>query len=519
MSYEPKNILIQQASDNEPQVQEYLDACIKLLPKFLEEWELTDSKRDQPVADVHNEEVQDQLYRLKTRYPFVQTFSFAEFRAFQAVVDVHLTNATKRKRGRPKGPDLDANQMRQEVAWIREYYPGARENQLTRKQQWLKSGEWHTVQGNELDFIYIDLALHHNVVIPQKRAKDIFEHIAKSNPFEPTIDLMDACRKEHSDMTFEDAHRLLSSIGTYLLGEFKGEPSLDGQSLRDRFFARFLINMAILARHPGVIPTWIPILIGEQGCGKSQFCRSLIPESHKELFTPITNTLEQLAREQYRLHVGFLLELPEVDSLLIGKKATEWMKNLITSPEDEVRFCYHALPTTLTRRFGFIGTTNREDIFRDGTGSYERRYIPLQIPAGHKIPWEELQNGLASKLWAAADIVAEKYPADSSELKAFSPAEVELLTVWQQNYTSVDPWEDRLIAFCGMRSEFTPSDALTYLDVPAARRTRADIRRVNEIIRKRLGARAKYKQVSRDGQRPWVWQITATGDLTKMTDF
>lgn len=514
----PINLEAQLKREKDEQVQEYLKASIQLHQEFIAQGDLDEHEYDQPITAVQTEEIADRLYRLKTKYSFVETLTFAEFHAFSCVIDAYLAKKTKARRGRPKKTDEDtANQMLKDVEIIKQHYPGARLNQLTRKLEYLKDGEWHVVQGNELDMIYIHIALQSDVTMQPKRAKDIFEHIARSNPFEPTVELMDICRELHPHMTTKQAYDLLYTAGERLFGAFDGEPLVDGVSLRNLFFAKFMLNMAVLARNPGAIPTWILILIGEQGCGKSQFCHNLLPESHKALFTPITNTIEQLAREQYRLHVGFLLELPEIDALMVGKKSTEWMKNLVTNPADEVRFCYHAQTTSLVRRFGFIGTTNREDIFRDGTGSYERRYVPIQIASGHKIPWEELRDGLSSKLWAAADILAQDYTPDDERLKAFDEKEVEALTIWQQNYTAVDPWESRLMSFIQMRHEFTPSEVLTYVDVPIAQQTQADIRRINQLIKKKLGTRAKYKQVKRQGQRPWVWTITDASSLETQT--
>ena len=69
-----------------------------------------------------------------------------------------------------------------------------------------------------------------------------------------------------------------------------------------------------------------------------------------------------------------------------GKRATEQMKNLVTTTVDQTRLPYDKLPSSLVRRLGFIGTTNREDLFRDGTGTQgERRYLPFQILKGSRL--------------------------------------------------------------------------------------------------------------------------------------
>ena len=126
--------------------------------------------------------------------------------------------------------------------------------------------------------------------------------------------------------------------------------------------------------------SWLPILVGAQGVGKSMFSRSLVPD---KLFSEITTPLDTLMKEQYRLHVAWLLELPEIDNFF-NVKNIENFKNLITTRTDEVRFPYASLPSKLPRRFVLIGTTNRNQFLVDSTGN--RRFVPLEVGGGFQIP-------------------------------------------------------------------------------------------------------------------------------------
>ena len=101
--------------------------------------------------------------------------------------------------------------------------------------------------------------------------------------------------------------------------------------------------------------SWLPILVGAQGVGKSMFSRSLVPE---KLFAEVSTPLETLMKEQYRLHVAWMLELPEIDHFFQSRNI-ENFKNLITTRCDEVRRPYASFPERLLRRFVMIGTTNR----------------------------------------------------------------------------------------------------------------------------------------------------------------
>jgi predicted P-loop ATPase len=73
---------------------------------------------------------------------------------------------------------------------------------------------------------------------------------------------------------------------------------------------RMMIGAVARAFNPGCSMSWLPILVGAQGVGKSMFSRNLVPEG---LFSEITTPLDTLMKEQYRLHVSWLLELPEID--------------------------------------------------------------------------------------------------------------------------------------------------------------------------------------------------------------
>ena len=270
---------------SDPQLKDYLKAAIILFDELLVNGEYPDEVLGLQVTEVQREDVHDNVYRLKTKYPFVAQLTYAEFHVFAKVIDTHLSQRTKRKRGRPKKEDQATSDMIvKEVQLIKDAFPGLRKNLMTNQLEYQTLDEnrrpvWHIVQGNELNLLSTTLAVEHGVLINPQRAIAAFEYAAKQNPFEPTAHMMQTCRNEHPDMTKEEARKLLSTIGTRLLGTFPEEPTIDGETLRDRFIARFFIGMAFLARHPGSTPTWMPIIIGEQGCGKSQLCKHMILSS------------------------------------------------------------------------------------------------------------------------------------------------------------------------------------------------------------------------------------------------
>lgn len=471
---------------------------------------------DQPAEEVNDEQLQQGFNELLLLFPFIKSFTVGEYVAFAVEYEKIKQQANKRKRGRPKKTEEDpAKQIQRDIELIVKCYKGLRLNMITNNIEYYveeKNGKpvWEIVQGSMVNELTQDLSYNHGVFIPKERAAGAFTWAAKQNPFEPTAFLMDTAREAHPDMSYEEAEEFLNTIGTRLCGALEDEPEIDGQPLRNRFMARFFVNVAYLARHPGATPQWLPILIGDQGCGKSQLCRSLVPET-SGLFCQITHSMDKIMREPQLLHNGMILEFPEIDEYFTKRSAIEQLKQLITKTEDLTRYPYDRNSTRLMRRFAFIGTSNKPDIFRDGTGEGERRYLPIQIPSGFRLPWKELENGLNLRIWAAADIIASCYNRETgkdSQFFSFDESELSTIYLWQRNYSASDPWEAALYSFISIRQEFTVEDILTNaIQIPVHQQDAYHIRRMNELIKRKFGHKLKHiKQARRGGRRIALWQ-------------
>jgi predicted P-loop ATPase len=232
-----------------------------------------------------------------------------------------------------------------------------------------------------------------------------------------------------------------------------------------------MIGAVARAYRPGESMSWLPILVGAQGVGKSMFARNLVPN---QLFSEITTPLETLMKEQYRLHVAWLLELPEIDNYF-SIRNIENFKNLVTSRVDEVRYPYASLPSKLPRRFVMIGTTNRNQFLVDSTGN--RRFVPLEIGAGFQIPWKKLAKERDS-LWAAAVHAYREgvgYEFNSGEIAAISE--------YIQEFGDPDPWLDKIASYVAIREEVTAADVLTQaLELDPRNQGRRESRRVADVL-------------------------------------
>jgi predicted P-loop ATPase len=476
-------------------------------------------------AVLTNEVLAESFTQAEVVFSFVRTFSVGEFVAFMEAHAEFLKMKTKRKRGRPRKTEDDRAKEKAKFAQqITSCFNGLRFNSMTNEYQYLKADRkgrlyYYSTSGDDLNLLSTKLSLEHGISIPADEATKIFKYLALENKYAPQVDLLNQARSRFPDMTPKEATEFLSGLGEQLFGVFPEEPVVNGLSLRNEAIKRFFVAMANLARNPGDIPFWMPLLIGGQGCGKSAFCKFIIPQEFASLAAEVKTSIQKLADEAYRLHVAFLLEFPEIDAQM-NSKTTEWMKNLVTTSEDLCRRPYSPEPIRLVRQFGLIGTTNREDLFNDATG--ERRYVPIQIQHGHEVPWRSLVNidlatneGTATdftwKIWAAADIAAQSFSGDQVQLRAWTREELETLASFQSRYQQSDLWETKVLNFTRLASgrRFTTPQLLENIGIDLGKTSSTSAnRRVNDIITRHFGSAAKKVQITlEDGRRVRGWEI------------
>ena len=364
-----------------------------------------------------------------------------------------------KKRGRPKKSNEDAAREREaDVQKVQTILSGLRKNRLTNTIEYDDpSGKVVQLEGNDLDLMTTKLACEHGVFIPEPRIKAAIQYAAIKNSYCPITRYLDGCAARSVP------HPEWERIGEVFLGNKHHLATLAMQ--------RMMIGAVARAYSPGKSMSWLPILVGAQGVGKSMFARNLVPDA---LFSEITTPLETLMKEQYRLHVAWLLELPEIDNYF-NVRNIENFKNLITSRVDEVRYPYASLPSKLPRRFVMIGTTNRNQFLVDSTGN--RRFVPLEIGAGFQIPWKQLIEERDS-LWAAA---VQAY-RDGVGYE-FNSGEIAAISEYIQEFGDPDPWLDKIAAYVAIRPEVTAAEVLSNaLDLDPRNQSRREGRRVADVL-------------------------------------
>ena len=400
-----------------------------------------------------------------------------------------------KKRGRPKKSNEDAAKEREEdVRKVKEVLTDLRKNELTGAIEYDDpNGKKVVMQGMDLDIMTTKLACENGIFIPEPRIKSAIQYAALKNKYCPIRRYLDHCAAHAKP------HVEWDNIGAVFLGNKHNIATLAMQ--------RMMIGAVARAYDPGCAMSWLPILVGAQGVGKSMFARNLVPNT---LFSEITTPLETLMREQYRLHVAWLLELPEIDNYF-SIKNIENFKNLVTSRVDEVRYPYASLPSKLARRFVLIGTTNRNQFLVDSTGN--RRFVPLEIGSGFQIPWKQLAEERDS-LWSAA-VHAYREGVGYE----FTAGEISAISEYIQEFGDPDPWMDKVAAYVAIREEVTAADVLTSaLEIDPRNQGRREARRIADVLQT-LGWRrlvtSRKDPVTKKSKSVRVWQRPKDDPLTE----
>ena len=124
----------------------------------------------------------------------------------------------------------------------------------------------------------------------------------------------------------------------------------------------------------------VPILIGQQGCGKSTFAVRLLPEKLRQYFLDHINFGNKFDSEIALTHNLFV----NIDELAnMGASQQGKLKQTLSKVKVNGRPIFGKSQDDRLRFASFLATTNDEHPLCDPTGS--RRYICLHIPAGEYI--------------------------------------------------------------------------------------------------------------------------------------
>lgn len=173
----------------------------------------------------------------------------------------------------------------------------------------------------------------------------------------------------------------------------------------------------------------VPLLIGDQGCGKSSFCAKLLPEELRRYFNDNVSF-----RSEHDLNLNLssflLINIDEFDKLKASEQPV--LKYLLSKSDVKGRVPYGINIEVRRRYASFIATTNSRKPLTDPTGS--RRFVCIEICSGmsidHESPidYQQLYAQLVSEINGGA-----RYWFDNTENQ----------TVMQQNAPYQRPVKDK----------------------------------------------------------------------------
>ena len=130
-----------------------------------------------------------------------------------------------------------------------------------------------------------------------------------------------------------------------------------------------------------------PLLIGRQGCGKTHFCKILLPPELRDYYNDKLNF-----KNEFDLNIALtsfaLINIDEFDKTTNSQQIV--LKYLLSSSDVKFRPPYGKTIKQYRRYTSFIGTTNQMQPLVDPTGS--RRFVCVGIPAGKNIDFTDNLN-------------------------------------------------------------------------------------------------------------------------------
>lgn len=139
-----------------------------------------------------------------------------------------------------------------------------------------------------------------------------------------------------------------------------------------RWFLSMVAHWLGLDREHGNSTT--PLLVGDQGCGKSTYCLNILPPELRQFYTDSIDFSKRRDTE-LALHRYALVNIDEFDS--VKDTHQSYLKHILQKANVSTRLPYQTANRNLRRYATFIATSNNFNILTDPTGS--RRFICIEV--------------------------------------------------------------------------------------------------------------------------------------------
>lgn len=234
--------------------------------------------------------------------------------------------------------------------------------------------QWVPITDPDFSRLRITLERRQFDPVSKELIRDAVLLVADENPFDSAIEWLNS-------VDWDGVPRVKTFFETY----FGVEPSEYTSAVS--LYAWTALAGRVLS--PGCKADMVPVLVGEQGCGKSTGIAALSPAP--DFFTEISlaERDEDLSRKMRGRLVGEISELRGLNS-----KEIESIKAFITRTHEVWVPKYREFATQFPRRLVMFGTTNQEEFLADETGN--RRWLPLRVG---KVRVDDIKRDVM-QLWA-----------------------------------------------------------------------------------------------------------------------
>ena len=219
------------------------------------------------------------------------------------------------------------------------------------------SNQWQTFTDADYSRLRIGLENGGFKPIGREMIRDVVLLIADENPFDSATEWL-------SGLEWDGVPRVKNFLTQFFNAEQNEYTEAVSLYLWTALAGRVL--------KPGTKADMVPILVGEQGCGKSTGVAALSPSPDYFCEISFAERDDDLARKMRGRLVGEIGELRGLHT-----KELETIKAFITRTHENWVPKYREFATQFPRRLVFVGTTNQDEFLSDDTGN--RRFLPVRV--------------------------------------------------------------------------------------------------------------------------------------------
>jgi putative DNA primase/helicase len=256
------------------------------------------------------------------------------------------------------------------------------------------------------------------VGMPTKHVHQYLITLADENPFNPVATWIES-------VPWDGVSRLDSFYETVI--------SVGDQSLKKTLLRKWMVQAVAAAFSPDGIPAQgVLTFVGAQNIGKTTWFKRLAPNELDVILTG--HTLDTRNKDSVFIALSYwMVELGEVDATF-RKSDIAALKSFLTQPLDKLRRPYAATESSFGRRTVFGATVNEEQYLHDPTGN--RRFWSIEVEKfvlDHELNMQQVWAEVLT-LWRAG------------ETFSLSREEIEALNSHNEQYTAVDPIEEKILS-------------------------------------------------------------------------